>query len=103
MGRTFQAQELADCGFISGTLPAENFREQVLAIAEETAKFSTEALAVTKNLIRGFEREQLIKANESEIHNLKGRLLSKDSIDAIKAFAEAAKRKKAAKKQTSSL
>jgi peroxisomal 3,2-trans-enoyl-CoA isomerase len=97
MGRTFSAKELVDCGFISRTLPLEGFREKVLALAEETAQFSAEALKVTKKLIRDVDREQLLKVNEVEMHELTERMKTQESIDSINKFVEDAKRRKASK------
>lgn len=97
MGRTFTAPELVDCGFISRLLPLEGFHKQVLAMAEEAAKFSADALAVTKKLIRDVDRQELLKVNEIEMIKLTERMKAKDSQDAINAFVEQAKRKKAAK------
>jgi peroxisomal 3,2-trans-enoyl-CoA isomerase len=104
MGRTFTAEELVDCGFISRILDIDGFHEKVLDLAKEAAKFSAEAVAVTKKLIRDVDRKELLKANEVEMEQLTERMKSKDSQDAIVNFVEDAKRKKAAKlaKQKSS-
>lgn len=70
----------------------------MLSIAEEAAKFSADALGVTKKLIRDVDRQVLLDVNEVEMIKLTERMKSKDSQDAINAFVEEAKRKKAAKK-----
>lgn len=97
MGRTFTAEELVSCGFISRTFAAEGFYEKVLGLAEQAANFSAEAVAVSKKLIRDVDREELLKVNEIEMQRLSERMESKDSQDAIMKFVEDAKRKKAAK------
>ncbi|KAG2191614.1 hypothetical protein INT46_002951 [Mucor plumbeus] len=97
MGRTFTAPELVECGFVSRILPLENFHNQVLALAEESTKFSADALAVTKKLIRDVDHQELLKVNEIEMIRLTERMKAQDSQDAINAFVEQAKRKKAAK------
>lgn len=97
MGRTFTAPELVECGFVSRLFPLEGFHEQVLALAEEAAKFSADALAVTKKLVRDVDRQELLKVNEVEMIRLTERMKAQDSQDAINAFVEQAKRKKAAK------
>ncbi|KAG0768402.1 hypothetical protein G6F66_002356 [Rhizopus arrhizus] len=99
MGRTFTAEELVQCGFISRLLPADNFHEQVLNIAEESAKFSTDALKVSKKLIRDVDRQQLLKINEIEMEKLTERMKSKDSIDKIMKFVEDAKLKRVTKSE----
>ncbi|KAI8075872.1 ClpP/crotonase-like domain-containing protein [Gilbertella persicaria] len=97
LGRTFTAEELVDCGFISRTIPAEDFHKEVLAIAHEAAKFSSEAIAVSKKLIRDVDRQVLLQVNEVEMARLSERMKSKDSQDALNKFVEENKRKKAAK------
>ena len=97
MGRTFTAQELVDCGMVSRILPAEEFHGRVLALAEEAAKFSGEAIAISKRLIRDVDRQLLLNTNEIEMIKLDERSRSKDSQDAIMRFMEDQKRKKAAK------
>ncbi|OBZ88301.1 Enoyl-CoA delta isomerase 2, mitochondrial [Choanephora cucurbitarum] len=97
MGRTFTAQELVDCGMVSRILPAEEFHGRVLALAEEAAKFSGEAIAISKRLIRDVDRQLLLNTNEIEMIRLDERSRSKDSQDAIMRFMEDQKRKKAAK------
>lgn len=97
MGRTFTAQEMEQCGFISRTFPADGFHKKMLEIAEEAAQFSGEALAVTKKLIRDVDRQELFKVNEVEMTRLTERMKTKDSINSIMKFVEDAKRKKAAK------
>lgn len=86
MGKTFTADELEKCGFLSRLLPAEGFREQVLALAEESAKFSVEAMKVTKGLIRDVDRELLEKTNEVEMKCLIERMMSPDSLESIMKF-----------------
>lgn len=86
MGRTFSAKEMVDCGFVSRILPTETFREQVLELAGDAANFSVEAMKVTKNLIKGIERELLEKVNQEEMRMLGERMASSDSIESIMRF-----------------
>jgi peroxisomal 3,2-trans-enoyl-CoA isomerase len=104
MGRSFNAQEMEQCGFISRTIPVDGFHKKVLELAEEAAKFSGEALAVTKKLIRDVDRQELLEVNEIEMIRLTERMKTKDSLDSIMKFVDDAERKKAAKlaKQKSS-
>ncbi|KAG0178489.1 Enoyl-CoA delta isomerase 2, mitochondrial [Apophysomyces sp. BC1021] len=98
MGRTFTAEEMRDCGMISRLISAENFRETVLGYAEEAAKFSLEAMKVTKELVRRVDREILLQANEEEIERLAERMSSQDSLESIMRFVEEAQKRKASKK-----
>lgn len=86
MGRTFSAQEMVDCGVISRILPTEGFRENVLDLAANAAKFSGEALQVTKDLIRGIDRDLLEQVNQKEMTALGERMTSSDSIESIMRF-----------------
>ncbi|KAI8352909.1 ClpP/crotonase-like domain-containing protein [Blakeslea trispora] len=97
MGRTFSAQEFVECGMVSRTLPAEGFHKRVIALAKEAAKFSGEAISVSKRLIRDVDRQTLLNVNEIEMIKLDERSSSKDSQEAIMRFVEDQKRKKAAK------
>jgi peroxisomal 3,2-trans-enoyl-CoA isomerase len=86
MGRTFPAQEMVDCGFISRLLPKENFDKSVLDLAAGAAEFSVEAMKVTKKLVRGIDMDLLDKVNEEEMHQLVGRMASADSLESIMKF-----------------
>lgn len=97
MGRTFSAKELEAAGFISRTIPADDFHRDVLRIAEEAAKFSSEAIRITKKLVRDVDRELLLKVNQEEMAQLTACAQSKASMDSIHRFVEEARRKKDAK------
>ncbi|KAI8988342.1 ClpP/crotonase-like domain-containing protein [Mycotypha africana] len=97
LGRTFNAQEMVDCGFISRILPAQGFREAILRIADDASKFSSEAIKVTKDLVRNIDRDLLEQVNQNEMSALKDRMNSSDSLESIMRFLEEAAAKKAAK------
>ncbi|RCH86379.1 Enoyl-CoA delta isomerase 2, mitochondrial [Rhizopus stolonifer] len=103
MGRTFTAEELVQCGFVSRLLSTDNFHEQVMDLAEEAAKFSTGALRVSKKLIRDVDREQLMQVNAVEMEELTKRMSSQDSIDSILSFVEQAKQRKMSKNKDSKI
>lgn len=86
MGRTFTAQELEQCGFISQVIPSEGFREKVLEIAENAADFSSVAMGITKKLIRDTDREELLLINDIEMKQLSLCMESKESINQILLF-----------------
>ncbi|KAI9484817.1 ClpP/crotonase-like domain-containing protein [Zychaea mexicana] len=94
LGKVFTAEEMESCNFLTRILPKENFREQVLAIAEETAKFSVEAMKVTKGLVRGNDIEFLENVNKVEMEALAERMASPDSLESILRFVEESKKKK---------
>ncbi|CDH53880.1 enoyl-delta isomerase mitochondrial [Lichtheimia corymbifera JMRC:FSU:9682] len=99
LGRTFTAKEMEDCGFVSRIIPKENFREQILAIAEDASAFSPEAMRVTKDLIRENERKFLEQVNDVEMERLAERMASPDSLKSILKFVESSKKRKKAKLQ----
>ncbi|KAI7892326.1 ClpP/crotonase-like domain-containing protein [Mucor mucedo] len=86
MGRTFTAQELEQCGFISQLIPLEGFKEKILEIAEKAAEFSGVAMGITKKLIRDNEREKLLLVNDIEMKQLSLCMESKESMDQILLF-----------------
>ncbi|GAB5587861.1 hypothetical protein Unana1_02761 [Umbelopsis nana] len=94
MNRQFSAQEMEQCGFISRILPVEGFREHVLKLAADTAKFSLDAMKTTKKLVRDIDREMLLRVNEEEIDRLAERMASPESIESILKFVENAEKKK---------
>lgn len=77
---------MEDCGFVSRIIPKENFREQILAIAEDASAFSPEAMRVTKDLIRENERKFLEQVNDVEMERLAERMASPDSLESILKF-----------------
>ncbi|KAI7861645.1 ClpP/crotonase-like domain-containing protein [Spinellus fusiger] len=85
-GRTCTAKELEECGFISRILPAEGFRESVLKIAEESTKFSIEAIKVTKDLVHSRDRPLLLEVNAIEMQKLKERMSSEDCLQSVLRF-----------------
>ncbi|KAI8993489.1 ClpP/crotonase-like domain-containing protein [Pilobolus umbonatus] len=97
LGKTFTAQEMADCGFISKIIPADVFRETALASANLAAEYSLEAMKATKKLIRDVDRETLYKVNEEEMRVLDVRMTSNDSIESVMKFMSQAAEKKAKK------
>lgn len=92
MGRQFSATEMVDCGFVSRTIPADKIRETVLELAGNAAEFSAEALKVTKDLIKGVDRELLEKVNQEEMRMLGERMASSDSVESIMRFVGKFKR-----------
>ncbi|CAO3595251.1 unnamed protein product [Absidia cylindrospora] len=95
MGRTMTVEEMVRCGFVSRIMPKDQIHQQVLEIAEETAKFSPTALIVTKDLTRSGERPLLHKVNYDEMLKLFDRVRSPESRATIEAFVVASEKRKA--------
>ncbi|CAO3639700.1 unnamed protein product [Cunninghamella blakesleeana] len=102
MGRTFQVDELVQCGFVSRTFSKETIREDVLKLAEEAAQFSVEAIKVTKKLVRDVDRDTLHKVNDNEMGELKRLVRKPESIASITAFIEANEKRRAERKANKS-
>ncbi|KAI8064685.1 ClpP/crotonase-like domain-containing protein [Gongronella butleri] len=98
LGRRFSAKEMEVCNFLR-VLPSADFHANVLKIAAQAGQYSLEALKVTKELVRGVDRDLLLKVNEEEMARLADRMTSADSLESIMKFMQAArdKKKKAAK------
>ncbi|KAI8337285.1 ClpP/crotonase-like domain-containing protein [Chlamydoabsidia padenii] len=100
LGRRFSAKEMEECGFLR-ILPADNFQEHVMTLASQASEFSAEAMKVTKELVRGVDRDLLLKTNDIEMKRLAERMDSADSIQSMVRFVEESRKKKAAKKTNS--
>ncbi|KAI9247985.1 ClpP/crotonase-like domain-containing protein [Phascolomyces articulosus] len=99
MGRTFSAQEMVEANMIARIYPAEGFREKILDIAGDAAKFSAEAIATTKKLTRDEMRELLLRVNDREMEAVVNRIRSKDSMEAVQRFTREAERKRLEKQK----
>ncbi|KAI8342405.1 ClpP/crotonase-like domain-containing protein [Chlamydoabsidia padenii] len=96
LGRRFSAKEMEACGFLR-ILPKDNFHQHVMTLASQATEFSVQAMKVTKELVRGVDRDLLLKTNEEEMDQLAHRMGSADSFESIQRFLKDARRKKAMK------
>jgi peroxisomal 3,2-trans-enoyl-CoA isomerase len=88
---------MEECGFLR-ILPADGFQDHVLTLANQAAEFSVQAMKVTKELVRGVDRNLLLTTNDVEMKRLAERMDSADSFQSIQRFVEDSRKKKAAKK-----
>ncbi|CAO3610230.1 unnamed protein product [Cunninghamella blakesleeana] len=102
LGRRFSAKEMEDCGFLR-ILPEQDFHQQVLKLATQAADYSVEAMKVTKELVRGVDRNLLLETNEREMERLVERMGSPDSFESIMKFVEESRQKKAKKNKKNAL
>ena len=96
-GEVMTAEELYVAGLITRILPAEEFMEKVMEVAERMAGYSQSAIRTTRELLRTKLREQLHEANLKECQALRERNANNDALPNIVAFIEEAKAKKAKK------
>ncbi|SAM02726.1 hypothetical protein [Absidia glauca] len=96
LGRRFSAKEMEECGFLR-ILPADGFQQHVMALAGQAAEYSVQAMKVTKELVRGVDRDLLLKTNEEEMEQLTERMGSVDSFESIQRFVQDSRKKKASK------
>jgi peroxisomal 3,2-trans-enoyl-CoA isomerase len=87
---------MEECGFLR-ILPADGFQQHVMTLAGQAAEFSVQAMKVTKELVRGVDRDLLLKTNEVEMEQLTERMGSVDSFESIQRFVQDSRKKKAAK------
>ncbi|CAD5214228.1 unnamed protein product [Bursaphelenchus xylophilus] len=65
-GRKFSAAEAYNCHLVSQVLPEANFQSQAEKIVQEYANLPPQTMMKNKNMIRGWDREELKKVNEEE-------------------------------------
>ncbi|KAJ3112668.1 Enoyl-CoA delta isomerase 2, mitochondrial [Phlyctochytrium bullatum] len=86
LGEKHTAQEWEQMGMITRILPADNFLEQVRAIAKKAATFSPTALAKSKRLIVNQLRDRLIETNRVEMDLVVERMLDPEFAEKVFEF-----------------
>jgi Delta3-Delta2-enoyl-CoA isomerase len=94
-GERMTAQELEAAGLVTKILPKENFIQEVMAAAKRIAKQPPGALAFNKSLMMAPIRDELLAANERECEGLRQRGRTDEPREAIKAFEEEKKARRA--------
>ncbi|KAI8341135.1 ClpP/crotonase-like domain-containing protein [Chlamydoabsidia padenii] len=102
MGHTKSVDEMVACGFVSRTIPKDRIRTEALQLAEDTTQFSTAALKVTKDLVRGFERQLLHRINNNEMAQLYHQVRTPESIASLNGFVDASEKRRAERKAAKS-
>merc|ERR1712212_186915 len=85
---TLNASEALRCGLIGDVFPKEQFSSIVEERLKEYLDNPTKCLLYGKELIRGRERELLLKVNDVEIHRNVERQTSEDFALQMRKFAE---------------
>lgn len=91
------SEELEKAGLITKIFPKETFMEEVMKIARRLVKQPPGALKFSKKLMMDGIREELLAANERECEGLRERSRTNEPREAIAAFEQEQKEKKAQK------
>jgi peroxisomal 3,2-trans-enoyl-CoA isomerase len=93
-GEVMTARELYAAGMITRVLPADDFLNAVMQVAERMAGYSQSAIQLTREMIRGKLRGELHAANLRECQALRERNANNDAMPNITAFIQSQKEKK---------
>lgn len=88
------ADELRDAGLVSRIVAPCDLMTEVMGLATNLAKSPNDSLAVNKRLMMIPLRENLLKANETELGALRERARSKEAKMALRSFMEERQQKK---------
>lgn len=80
------AAEACEVGLVTEVFPDRSFQKEVWARLEAYASLPKNSLAVSKQLLRGVEKEKLHAVNSKECEVLQERWLSDECINAIVSF-----------------
>ncbi|XP_030624598.1 enoyl-CoA delta isomerase 2 isoform X2 [Chanos chanos] len=83
------ATQAREQGLVTEVFPDTSFQSEVWARLKAYAKLPRNSLALSKQLIRGMERERLHTVNDQEVERLVERWLSDECMQAIMSFFQA--------------
>lgn len=86
LGDPFTAQEAVDCGLANAVLPAAEVAAHARRVAERFNALPPGAVREAKQLIRGPERDQVLKVIATEGAVFARRLRSPEAMEAFQAF-----------------
>ncbi|AGK57402.1 enoyl-CoA hydratase/isomerase [Hyphomicrobium denitrificans 1NES1] len=87
LGETFSAEQAMQAGFVNKVVASANLEETALDAARRLASKPPEALAMTRNLMRGSPVE-ILQHIDKEVIAFRERLASPEAIEAFTAFFE---------------
>ena len=94
LGKTLNAQEAEQCGFVAKAFEPEVFMSEVLKRAKEMASLPREALQQTKALYRDRQKKTYHEVNNTELELLVHRFMSDEAAQAMMKFMMEKKNKK---------
>lgn len=83
------ATQACDVGLVTEVFPESSFQSEVWTRLKAYATLPRNALALSKQLIRGVEKEKLHAVNDAEVERLVERWLSDECMQAIMTFFQA--------------
>ena len=88
LGEEFGAQEAVTMGIANAAFQSETLLADAMVMVQKLVAQPPEALRVTKELMRGPERERIAAVMQAEFEQFMGRLMSPEAAEAFQAFAE---------------
>ena len=88
LGREFGAEEAVAMGLANAAYPSEALVGKAMETVLQLASQPPEAVRVSKELIRGRDREEIAEVMKVEFEQFLGRLMSPEAAEAFQAFAE---------------
>ncbi|KAL0156988.1 hypothetical protein M9458_048234, partial [Cirrhinus mrigala] len=83
------ATQACKLGLVTEVFPESSFQSEVWTRLKAYAKLPRNSLALSKQLIRGVEKEKLHAVNDAEVERLVERFLSDECMQAIMSFFQA--------------
>jgi len=87
LGETFSVEQAAQAGFVNKIVASERLEETSMSAARRLASLPPEALAVTRDLMRGSQVE-ILQHIDKEVIAFRERLSSPEALKAFTAFFE---------------
>lgn len=84
--RKVTATQAADWGLVTEVFPHDRFHDDMETRLRRYSAFPKQSMILSKQLIRGFQKEMLHKVNERELNLVKQLMQSEDAKNAIVAF-----------------
>lgn len=88
LGSEFSAGDAVEMGLANAAFPPEVLVESAMAQVAKLVAQPPEAVRVSKELIRGRDREAIGAVMKAEFEQFMGRLMSPEAAEAFQAFAE---------------
>ncbi len=88
LGETFSAERALAAGLVNAIVPAAELEAKVQAVAKKLAARPPEAVLISKRLMRGQARPDVLARTEEELIAFKQRLASPEALEAFQAFLE---------------
>lgn len=88
LGETFSAERALCAGIVNAVVPAAELETKVATVAAKLAARPPEAVLISKRLMRGRARPDVLARTDEELIAFKQRLASPEALEAFQAFLE---------------